>query len=252
MKKEKFSCERDGMTIRGLYFRPDEGADLPIAIISHGFMANYGTTKGYAEWFASRGYCAFCFDFNGGCAFGHSDKDRTKMTLYTEQEDLRAVLAYARGLEETDSADVTLMGCSQGGFVSAMLAAELKDEIRRLILFYPALCIPDDARAGKMMIMKFDPSNIPDVLHFGPLKLGGCYARAVIDKRYEDMISPYEGPVLICWGTKDGIVAEKYADGAKAAYKNAVLHKIPGAHHGFSKKADKAAYAHLEAFIRQS
>ncbi|MCD8307534.1 MAG: alpha/beta hydrolase [Clostridia bacterium] len=251
MTKEKFSCTRDGMTIRGLCFRP-EGENLPIAIISHGFMANYNTTKGYAEWFASCGYCSFCFDFNGGCAMGHSDKDRTKMTLYTEAEDLRAVLAYARSLEETNSEDVTLMGCSQGGFVSAMLAAELKDEIRQLILFYPALCIPDDARAGKMMIMKFDPSNIPDELRFGPLKLGGCYPRAVIDKRFEDMISPYEGPVLICWGTEDGIVAEKYMDAAKDVYKNAVLYKIPGAHHGFSKKADKAALGYLKDFIQRA
>ncbi|MCD8286954.1 MAG: alpha/beta hydrolase [Clostridia bacterium] len=252
MKQEKFSCTRDGMTIRGLYFRPDEGTNLPIAIISHGFMANYGTTKGYAKWFASHGYASFCFDFNGGCAMGHSGKDRTKMTLYTEVEDLRSVLAYARGLEETSPEDVTLMGCSQGGFVSAILAAELKSEIRRLILFYPALCIPDDARAGKMMIMKFDPSNIPDVLHFGPLKLGGCYPKAVIDKHYEDMISPYEGPVLICWGTRDGIVAEKYMDGALAAYKNATLYKIPGARHGFNKKADKAAYGCLETFVQQT
>ncbi|MCD8295074.1 MAG: alpha/beta fold hydrolase [Clostridia bacterium] len=251
MTEEKFSCERDGMTIRGLVFSP-EGENLPIAIISHGFMANYGTTKGYARWFAEHGCMSFCFDFNGGCAFGHSGKDRTKMTLYTEVEDLRAVLAYARGLKNTNPDDVTLMGCSQGGFVSAMLAAELKDEIRRLILFYPALCIPDDARAGRMMIMKFDPASIPDTLSFGPIKLGGDYARTVIDKHFEDMISPYEGPVLICWGTKDGIVAEKYMDGALAAYKNAVLYKIPGGRHGFSKKTDKAALGCLEEFIQKS
>ena len=37
------------------------------------------------------------------------------------------------------------MGCSQGGFVSALVAAKNNFPIEKLVLFYPALCIPDDA-----------------------------------------------------------------------------------------------------------
>ena len=44
MKKHKFSCERGGLTIRGNLFQP-EGENLPIAILSHGFMANQYTMK---------------------------------------------------------------------------------------------------------------------------------------------------------------------------------------------------------------
>ena len=40
MKKNKFECKRDGLTIRGIEYK-SEGNNLPIAIISHGFMANY-------------------------------------------------------------------------------------------------------------------------------------------------------------------------------------------------------------------
>lgn len=47
----------------------------------------------------------------------------------------------------------------QRGFVSSLVAAKWKDRISKLVLFYPALCIPDDARAGKMMFAKFDPQN---------------------------------------------------------------------------------------------
>ena len=45
--KTKFSCLRDGLTIRGYEYRP-QGEKLPIAIVSHGFMANLMTVKHYA------------------------------------------------------------------------------------------------------------------------------------------------------------------------------------------------------------
>ena len=56
---------RDGLTIRGYEYRP-QGEQLPIAIVSYGFMANLMTVKHYAKSLASMGYAAFCFDFNGG------------------------------------------------------------------------------------------------------------------------------------------------------------------------------------------
>ena len=64
--KSKFSCQRDGLTIRGYEYRP-QGDNIPIAIVSHGFMANLMTVKHYTQFLASMGYAAFCFDFNGGC-----------------------------------------------------------------------------------------------------------------------------------------------------------------------------------------
>lgn len=72
------------------------------------------------------------------------------------------------------------MGCSQGGFVSGMTAAQLKEQIRGLIMFYPALCIPDDARKGHMMFSEFDPQNIPDTFRCereaGKVLCGSCTA----------------------------------------------------------------------------
>ena len=79
---------------------------------------------------------------------------------------------YVRNLSYTDSEKILLMGCSQGGFVSALVAAKNNFPIEKLVLFYPALCIPDDARAGKMMMAKFDPQNVPDTFRCGLMKLG--------------------------------------------------------------------------------
>ncbi len=250
IKKEKFSLTRDGMKLSGLYYHPVRD-HLPIAIISHGFMANYKTTEGYAKWFARHGYAAFCFDFNGGGLFGKSDKDTTKMTIFTETEDLKSVIAFAKNRPETNASSVTLMGCSQGGVVSALAAAELKDQIKRLILFYPALCIPDDARAGKMMFATFDPDDIPETIQCGPMKLGRDYAASVQDIDLIEMISSYPGPVLIVHGTGDKIVDYHYAEQAKKAYPHAKLKLIPNGSHGFSKKDDRTAMQYVEEFIRK-
>lgn len=68
-----FSCQRDGLTLRGTEYRP-EGDNLPIAIVCHGFMANQRTVQHYAKMLAGLGYAAYCFDFSGGCVMlGKSD-----------------------------------------------------------------------------------------------------------------------------------------------------------------------------------
>lgn len=66
--------------------------------------------------------------------------------------------------------------------------------------------IPDDARAGRMMFAQFDPQNIPEYIHCGPMKLGRCYPADVIDMDPIGEIKEYPGPVLIIHGTRDGIV----------------------------------------------
>lgn len=250
--KKKFQVSRDGKTIHGIEYRP-EGENLPIAIVSHGFLATYGTTKHYARWFAQQGYAAYCFDFIGGGVGCHSDGKLRDMTVLTEKADLHAVIRHVSALPYTNDDSLTLMGCSQGGFVSAMVAAELQEKVSRLILLYPALCIPDDARAGKMMVFKFDPKNIPDRLSFGPLVLSGDYARAVVDMDPYEEIKSYSGPVLLIHGEKDPIVNISYAHRAKEAYTDScTLHILPNAGHGFRKTDDQAAFAIMEQFLRNS
>ncbi|MBQ9593739.1 MAG: alpha/beta fold hydrolase [Lachnospiraceae bacterium] len=217
VKKTRFTCLRDGLAIRGFEFRP-EGERLPAVILSHGFMSNHVDTDRYAKRFAEMGYAAYTFDFNGGCLIGSSDGKSTEMSVLTEEEDLKAVIAYVSALRYTDNSKLTLMGFSQGGFVSALAAADMPQRIKRLILYYPALCIPDDARAGQMMKASFDPENIPETFSCGPMKLGRKYAADVISMNPFEEIRGYRGPVLIVHGTADPIVNVAYAKQAWKTY----------------------------------
>ena len=204
--KSSFTCQRDNLTIWGTEYRP-EGDCLPIAIVSHGFMAFQDTVRQYAKAMAEMGYVSYCFDFCGGCV---------------------------------------IKGKSDGS-------------ISKLVLFYPALCIPDDARAGKMMFAKFDPDHIPDIIHCGPMKLGKCYVKDVIGIDPYQEIRDFSGDVLIVHGTKDKIVNMEYS---KRAYELYLENKgkkdeprvvsffpLDGGRHGFSKRHDRVAIEHLKQFL---
>lgn len=55
---------------------------------------------------------------------GKSDGNTTDMSVLTEVKDLEAVIEYAESKTYTNSSKILLMGCSQGGFVSAITAAK--------------------------------------------------------------------------------------------------------------------------------
>lgn len=255
-----FECKREHLTIRGTEYRP-QGENLPIAIVSHGFMAFQDTVRQYAKALAQLGYVSYCFDFCGGSVMkGKSEGSTTEMSVLTEAKDLEAVIAYAKNQPYADAKNILLMGCSQGGFVSAIVASRLKEEISKLVLFYPALCIPDDARAGQMMFAKFDPANVPDIVNCGPMKLGKVYVTDVIHMDPYEEIKGYSGNVLIVHGTEDKIVQLSYSEKAYETYKagdvegtpeRVVFKVIEGGGHGFSKKHDAIAIDMLKQFAKK-
>lgn len=220
IEKREFSCMRDDLDIRGTVFLPAETNDdsFPIAVVCHEFMANRLFSFPYAYTLAQNGYAAFCFDFNGGGFFSQSEGKSVDMSVLTEKEDLKAVLDFAKKQDYTKKGEILLMGCSQGGLVCALTAAEMQDEISGLILQYPALSIPDDARKGSMIKAKFDPDNIPDRLNCGPMKLGKQYVTDVIDMNVFQSLAGYTGDVLLIHGDADTLVDISYSKEAYQVY----------------------------------
>lgn len=252
--EKPFACQRDGLTIRGLLFEPTRGktnaeGKLPVAVVSHMFMVNYKLTVGYARFLAEQGYLAVCYDFNGGGLFSKSDGKSVDMTVLTEVRDLEAVIEAVLQHEKADPARLLLMGCSQGGMVSALVAARHPGLVEKLVLFYPALSIPDDARKGQMLFAKFDPNNVPAVFRCGLMKLGRGYVTDVIGMDAFAEISAYEGPVLILHGTADTAVDVSNSKKAVEVYKNARLELLEGAGHGFFKENKTKALQLLGEFV---
>lgn len=247
IEKREFSCCRGDLEIRGTMFMPSGQTDIPIAIVCHEFMTNRLFSYPYAMALAKSGYAAFCFDFCGGGIVCSSDGDSRNMSVLTEIEDLRSVIAFAKEQDYTSDEPLLLMGCSQGGLVAALTAAELPEEIGGLILQYPALLIPDAARKGEMLWMNFDPDNVPAEMRSGPMRIGRRYATNVMDMDTLPMITRYTGKVLILHGDRDTLVnisgSQEAAKAYEAAGADVRFQIIPGGKHIFRtpKHIKKAA-----------
>lgn len=242
----KIKYTRNNLIIRGHAFGKKNQSQHAV-IMSHGFLANERMCFKYAKLLAEMGFLAVTFDFCGGGIISRSDGHSQDMTVMTEKADLLAVIKGVR--DQFSPTEITLLGCSQGGFVSGLLAAELgKDIIDRLIMFYPAICIPDDARNGKMMFFKFDPDHIPAILGRFPMKLGGEYATTVISMDPYEEMKGYDGPVLLIHGTADKIVNISYARKLKEIYPDCRYEEIDGGHM-FKGKADEQACRILRDYM---
>lgn len=229
--KEQFEIESQGCQLRGFIIRPKKSGKYPVAIVSHGFGSCTRETKKYGQIFVEEGYVAVLFDFCMSGS-GRSSGSSLGMSVLTEKTDLINVIDYVKGLDYIDVNKITLVGCSQGGFVSALAAVDKEEEIEKLIMYYPALCIPDDARRGQMINAKFDPNNIPDQFRALFVKLSSKYATDVINMDPFNEICSFKKPVLIVHGVKDRLVDIKYSRRARDCYSNCELVEVNG-DHGF-------------------
>lgn len=223
--------DNSGQRIYGVLYRP-VGAEgpRPAVIFSHGYGGSHNTGAPYAEELARRGMIVYCFDFRGGGSGSQSDGTPLEMTVFTEQSDVETVLTWLQAMEDVDSGRIFLMGTSQGGMVSAMTGVDHQDEIRGMVLLYPAFCIPEMART------RFPTeADIPDsTAFFSWMTVGRPYVEAVWDYDVYEDIAAYEDDVLIIHGDQDRTVDLSYSQRAIEVYPDAQLEVIPGAGHGFN------------------
>lgn len=247
-----FSCKRDRLTIRGTEFLP-KGNSLPAVIVSHGFGGNSNDLGDCCRTFASWGYASYSFDFCGGSAHGEgrSDGASTDMTVLTECEDLMAVMDYVKGLPYIDQNRLTLIGFSQGGFVSALTAAQRAHEVESLILLYPAFCIPDDARKGALANSSYDVEHVPEVIDCGRMSISKSFHETVVNMNPFEEIIPYNGPVLLIHGTADEIVHYSYSIKAQESYAPGQCHLqlVREAGHQFTEKQTSSSMISIQQFL---
>lgn len=238
----QMNAERDGLSIYGNLYIPDTpNQKLPTVILSHSANMNSDSMKSYCERIAKMGFVAYAFDFCGASPQSRSDGKQSDMTVFTEVEDLKAVLQMIKGLDFVDTQHIFLFGTSQGGLVSALTAAEFPEDIKGLILFYPAFNIPDSVQK----YAKLTPSSAQS-----------AYISTLLDYDVYEHIKPYTGDVVIVHGTTDFVVPVSYSEKAAEVYENCKLHRIPGATHGFNAENyvsfgdfDEKTWAYAESFL---
>lgn len=236
---------RDGLRIYGVIFIPQgAGEQMPAVIISHGFGGTHTAGRQYAEALAQNGYVTYCFDFCGGSPGSQSDGSPLEMSLFTEEADLEAVISMIQGLPYVDSENLFLMGTSQGGAVSAITGAAHPEEIRGMVLLYPAFVMVD--RANQLFRR---PEEIPDTYYFMWMQVGRAYFEPLLDYDIYGAIAAYDKDVLLIHGDADNIVPLSYSQRALQAYPSAELQVIPGGGHGFSGDMAEQAAAYMLEYL---
>ena len=257
--------DRNGFDIYGCMYAPtDAEGPFPAVILSHSANLNADSMASYAAGFASRGFVAYAFDFCGACEQSRSEGSTDDMTIFTEVEDLKAVIDYVSSLEIVDSERIYLFGTSQGGLVTALAAEDCKDRIKGEILLYPAFNIPDLVRMFSGSSQDFNISDLMDMFsgltvtgsfqNFGISELmemfsgsGGisglfgkgysqAFSNSLLDYDAYEHIGAFKGKVLIIRGSADFIVSGEVCRKAVARYSDCTLKTIDGAGHGFNRE----------------
>ena len=230
----------------GTIYLPENRKDrLPVVIFSHGFNGRQTDFGHITQLLAEQGIASVCYNFCGGGNWDTSGFPTTQMSLLTEQEDLDAVLDMVRACEWADTERIYLFGASQGGMVSALMAEKRPEQIRALMLLYPAFCIADDwlARYPKT-------EDMPEETDLWGVKLGRAYREALEGFRIEERTGGYEKPVLIMHGTEDPVVSIDYSRDAAKRYPDVRLEIFPGEGHGFTPEGDGKVAQMALAFVQ--
>ena len=238
--------DKEGMNIYGVVHIPSgtEGK-MPTVIMSHELGATLDRVKGYGEVLAEEGYVTVCFDFCGGGWASRSDGELLDMSVLTEKADLEAVLEEVKQWDFVDTSSIYLMGNSQGGLVTALTAAEHKEEIRAVILIYPAFCIYDDVHE-----MFDSPEEIPETHSLLGLRLGNRYFVDIWDQEPYERIKEYGKNILLIHGDRDSIVPISYSDKLAETIDHVEYHVIRGADHGYLGEDFDLAVSYIRDFLK--
>ena len=243
----EFSVEHSGGHVYGQLLVPDTASaarPVPVVICSHFYGGTFRDATQWAAPIAQEGYAAAVFDFRGGGRSSRSSGTTLDMSVATELEDLLAVVAHVRGLDFVNSAMLFLEGQSLGGLVSAMAAARLGEQVRGLMLLYPAFSLPDTLHERFASL-----DAVPDSFPFMGIYVSRRYVADAWELDAAAIAAAYEGPAIIFHGTKDTVVPYEYAEAAAAAYPSCELRTMRGAGHGFHGLMGEQVAGELVDFV---
>ena len=220
MNTKRFTVDNDGMKIQGIAYlpanstAPNQVKKSPAIIMSHGYLSNLHNFEYFATQFAMIGYNVFTFNFCCGSDETDpelmSDGTTTNLCIEGEISDLITVYNYVSTRDYVKSDEIILWGESQGAFVSGLTAARLQEKISKLIMIFPAVCIPDHARRGTLGGASYDPKNPPELIYTERAMLSKVFVDDVKDMDAYSELAKYKGATLLIQGTCDSIVVPEY------------------------------------------
>lgn len=169
----------------------------------------------------------------GGCASTEPAYEYETKELYAERDgkQIYGVIYVPKGAGEQMPAVIFSHGFAGNYQVGTQYAQELaahKEEIRGMVLLYPAFVMTDHANE---MYQSVD--EIPETSYFLWMEVGRAYFEPLIGYDFYEEIAAYDKDVLLIHGDANDIVPLSYSEKALEVYPSAELKVIPGGGHGF-------------------
>ncbi len=200
MKTENFKfTSKDTISLNGrLYY--NEGEKSRGIIFSHGLFSSKEGNKivNLAGPIVEAGYTLMSFDFRFSAESGGNISE---ILIKDELTDLLSAVDYMKGLGIDE---IHLMGSSLGGLISILAAAELKKNIKSIILIatpVKLVDLPGDITAQD--IEELDPMGYRS---YKGVLLNNGFFRELIDIDVKSNLEKIECPALVIHGGDDSVV----------------------------------------------
>lgn len=254
-KTERVIIQGDhGKLVADLQMPEAMGKKCPVVMLCHGFTGNRngGLEQSIAGELEKQGIASIRFDFNG---HGESEGDFVRMTVPNEIEDARRVYEWLTS--DGRFGKVGIVGHSQGGVVTAMLAGQLGKKAFKggVVLLAPAGVLRDDAIRGNVPGQKEqtgDPLDPPEYVEVWGHHLGRDYITSAFWLPIYETASGYKGPACIIHGTADRTVPYTYGLRFHQMWKKSEWHLLDRYDHGFGPHPEEAVKLSVEFLGRMA
>ena len=227
---KEYTFVSNGKKIYARAYIPDVQGPVPLVVYSHGLGVSVEHDEEVQKTLAKSGVAVFSFEFAGGSSSTSpkSEGATTEMSVLTELQNLRDALQFASSLPFVKADRIYLMGSSQGGFVSALMAEEAAN-LAGVFLLYPAFSLPDDIRST---FPKLDEA--PETFNLLGTKISKKYLVDVYPIYAYEGLSKITAPVHIYHGADDFIVPITASKKAVKSLKDARLTTLEDTGHSLT------------------
>lgn len=231
---EEIPVYNDAVKLYGVAIIPKNRDDkIPLLILSHGYMLNHLYMLEFVPKLVKAGIGCYCFDFAGGALKNKSTGSFKQMSPLTEVSDLNSVIDTVSELDFVDKNNIYLMGHSQGGLVSAYVAARRPEQIKSIFLLAPAFIFSENSK-------------------FLTDKYTNKFREDSSEIHLFDDFTDYKSPVYIFHGDLDKTVPVEFSRDAAKAYDNCTLTEYKYQNHDFTITRKRQVASEIADIILQN
>ena len=244
VKQQPIEVDRDGMTIRGMTYRPavdSRTGRYPAVLLLHGFtgtrIENGFMFVRLARALASRGIAAVTFDFLHS---GESDGSFEQMLVTGELADALRMTEWLQHQAFVDRSRMGLLGFSLGGLLASCVSARV-DGCKSLVLMAPTTekNIARHANREGRCSMPDGAGGTYESIMFGPHCLHPAFFDDVLTLDSVGDCVKHPRPTLVVQGTGDvavpPAVSAEFVEAMKRGGVPCELHLIEEADHAFMR-----------------